>query len=331
MSLIPSTIPSTGTVSGLGWPPTYGPHSPPLSTVSAATKGSSNFTASPNHVGPLFLTQEAINRYGRDLPVVSVETNTTLPAATYNPIVGKETLGNVVSRWGARRRESYGIDGPISPLPSTTSPSTTSPSTTSPSKPHPPSTAPPVLSGKYDHGVFVPDIKLLTNVVSNNKTLGNTTFPLWIGLKGNYEPYPELMTGVKPELRGTDRTKVFRLVGYSVVIEPVANMPQPNKPNEHGYNDTLASYYVSNSCNFEDPEKCVMMCSDYDDIQKYFKLVDSKITLIGGGNKNVYSRRKLNKTKSKRKTTKRLRSRSLRRRSLRSRRNIIRKTKKMYK
>ena len=43
-----------------------------------------------------------------------------------------------------------------------------------------------------------------------------------------------------------------------------------------------------------------------------------------GGKKNVYSRRKLNKTKGKRKTTKR-------RRSLRIRRNIIRKTKKMYK
>jgi hypothetical protein len=323
MSLIPSTT-STGLGLGLGWPPMYGSTPQPISTVSAATKGSSNVTASPNSDWPGFLTQENFNKFGPNLPVVSLETKTPLTHLMFDPKNGGETFDAAVLRAAGPLREKFGIHVPVKTLtPSTT---TSPPPTTSSSNPPPESTAPPVLPGKYDHGVFVPDIKLLTNVVSN-QTLGNTTFPLWIGLKGNYVPYPDLMTGVKPKLRGRDRTKVFKLVGYSVVIEPVENMPMPNKPNEYDYDNTIARYYVSKSCNFEDPENCVMMCGDYADVEKYFKLVNSsKITLIGGGNKNVYSRRKLNKTKSKRKTTKRLRSRSLR-----SRRNIIRKTKKMYK
>jgi hypothetical protein len=227
------------------------------------------------------------------------------------------------------------------------SPPATSPSVTSPPSPSPPDTSspspspsPPEISTTVVDGIHVP------NDVSSFTTFTNTTntralnYPIWVTVKGVPGRWVEEGHGSNGGtssllLRGSSsisKPSNYELLGHVVAYKDRRYFKPDQITNPH-YNTTLATYKNYYDCNPTSPP-CLKICETFSDLNRFLQEVRPKFPYLlnklgntrggKGGNKNVYSRRKLNKTKSKRKTTNRSRS-------LRSRRNIIRKTKKMYK
>ena len=151
-------------------------------------------------------------------------------------------------------------------------------------------------------------------------------YPIWIIIN-------EVDSGVTPGLRGQsakDNKNISYDAGYLL-----RSALDPDVPTEPQYETTIANYKKHSCTDVEiASNKCLKIFENSGAAKGFLNKVSSDVgfDLMSqhrrrggkGGKKNVYSRRKLNKTKGKRKTTKR-------RRSLRIRRNIIRKTKKMYK
>ena len=143
-------------------------------------------------------------------------------------------------------------------------------------------------------------------------------YPIWIIIN-------EVDSGVTPGLRGQsakDNKNISYDAGYLL-----RSALDPDVPTEPQYETTIANY-KQHSCTADEiaSNKCLKIFGSSGAANDFLNKNKVRRRRRGGKGvkKNVYSRRKLNKTKGKRKTTKR-------RRSLRIRRNIIRKTKKMYK
>ena len=233
---------------------------------------------------------------------------------------GDKTLAAAVNEAAADRRIRFGfVPTPSSETP-TTSPqtTTTAPQTTARQTTAPQTTAPPRISSRYEHGIHVPHDKQSFIPITNTTNMAMLEYPIWIIIN-------EVDSGVTPGLRGQsakDNKNISYDAGYLL-----RSALDPDVPTEPQYETTIANY-KQHSCTADEiaSNKCLKIFENSGAAKDFLNKVSSQRRRRGGkgGKKNVYSRRKLNKTKGKRKTTKR-------RRSLRIRRNIIRKTKKMYK
>ena len=239
---------------------------------------------------------------------------------------GDTTLAAAVNKAAKNRRTKFGFDMTPSSETPTTLPPTTLPPTTAPQTTAPQTTAPPRISSTYEHGIHVPHDKQSFIPITNTTNMAMLKYPIWIIIN-------EVDSGVTPGLRGQsakDNKNISYDAGYLL-----RSALDPDVPTEPQYETTIANY-KQHSCTADDIalNKCLKIFENSGAAKDFlnkvsldvgFNLMSQRRRRGGkGGKKNVYSMRKLNKTKGKRKTTKR-------RRSLRIRRNIIRKTKKMYK
>ena len=219
---------------------------------------------------------------------------------------------------------------PVTSSPPVTTPPATSslPATSSTSSTSPPTTSSSDLPSNKVEGIHVPHDPSSFNTITNT-TLHAIPYPIWVTVKEVYGEYVEIRTS-SGLLRTVNNLSVnnikpqgYKVLGHVFAWKERAAFP----PDEPPFNiEKYKNYY---NCKKDNLKECMKICENAGQLSKYMKVVTDtgnfdllqKNTKKKGGKKNIYSRRKLNKTKGKRKTTKRRRSR----------RNIIRKTKKMYK